>query len=156
MAKEHWILLFATFLVVFSFSVMFLAGVFGFAEAHFRERAEKLAKKSPLPAKMFRIGRALTVALILGVIATQVFFIHLAWLPLGKWEIWSTVGITILIGIFTRVWAWKSEDGKESESDKMLCWLIALILVFLVLLFISFIALVSEVCKLQAIFQAVE
>lgn len=155
MAKEHWILLFATFLVVFSFAGMILALICGCAEAYFRERAEKRAKKSPLPAKMFRIARALTVALILSVIATQVFFILLAWVPLGKWDIWITVGTTILIGILTRVWVWKSAGGEE-DPDQMLYWLIALILVFLALLFVSFIALVSEGPKLQAIFQALD
>ncbi len=154
MAKEHWILLFATFLVVFSFAGMILALICGCAEAYFRESAEKRAKKSPLPAKMFRIARALTVALILSVIAIQVFFILLAWVPLGKWDIWITVGTTILIGILTRLWVWKSAD--EEDPDKMLYWLIALILVFLALLFVSFIALVSEGPKLQAIFQALD
>lgn len=154
MAKEHWIFLFVTFLVAFSSAGMLLALMFGCAEAYFRERAEKEAKKSRLPAKMFRIARALTLALILGTIATQVFFIHLAWLPLGKWNIWTTVGITILIGIFTRIWAWKSA-GKE-DPDKIFYWLIALTFVFLVLLCISFIAFISEFSKLQAIFQALD
>jgi MFS family permease len=155
MVKEHWIFLFTAFLALFSFAGLLSAGVFGFAEAYFRELSEKRAKKSLLPAKMFRACRALTIACILSIIATQVFFILLAWLPLGKWDIWITVGTTILIGILTRVWAWKSADGEE-DPDKMLYWLIALILVFLVLLFMSFIALVSEGPKLQAIFQALE
>ncbi len=143
-SQGHWVYLFSTTLFIVSFSILFLAGMFMCAESYFMER---LTKKH-LARKFFGIGRIFVELWLLTGIAAQLFVIQLAWFPIGNWDIWVTIGGSLLIGALA--WLWSRRPGQK-KSQRAFSWGVCLLIVMLFLGLICFLAMITGYSRLQAL-----
>lgn len=128
---EHWADVFVKFLYLSGFVILLLASIFMAIDAYVTEKSGKSSSHFKTTAKLvFGLW-------FLNIIALSVFGILAEWFCLGKWEMWATYGVALLIGCFT----WMISRREPSKKDRNLILFSLLALATLSISVLAFISL---------------